>query len=53
MKGALGEDIDVLFVTGGLAAEETRTERQPDAASLKDYVSKVQITPTYAIGFLR
>ncbi len=53
VKGALGEDIDVLFVTGGLAAEETRTERQPDAASLKDYVSKVQMTPTYAIGFLR
>ena len=53
VKGALGEDIDVLFVTGGLAAEETRTERQPDAAALRDYVSKVQMTPTYAIGFLR
>ncbi len=53
VKGALGEDIDVLFVTGGLAAEETRTERQPDAAALKDYISKVQMTPTYAIGFLR
>ncbi len=53
VKGALGEDIDVMFVTGGLAAEETRTERQPDPASLKDYVTKVQMTPTYAIGFLR
>lgn len=53
VKGALGEDIDVMFVTGGLAAEETQTERQPDPAALDDYIANVQMTPTYAIGFLR
>lgn len=53
VKGALGEDIDVMFVTGGLAAQETRTDRQPDPKSLEAYISDVQMTPTYAIGFLR
>ena len=53
VKGALGEDIDVLFVTGGLAAEETGTERQPDPRALDEFVAKMQMTPTYAIGFLR
>ncbi len=53
VKGALGEDLDVLFVTGGLAAEETGTERQPDPAALDAYVGEIQMTPTYAIGFLR
>jgi HAD superfamily hydrolase (TIGR01459 family) len=53
VKGALGEDIDVLFVTGGLAAEETKTDRQPDPAALEAYVEAVQMTPSYAIGFLR
>ena len=53
IRGALGEDIDSLFITGGLAAEETRTERQPDPAALEAYVAEVQMTPTYAIGFLR
>ncbi|NNL36197.1 MAG: TIGR01459 family HAD-type hydrolase [Silicimonas sp.] len=53
IKGALGEDLDSLFITGGLAKEETRTNRQPDANALERYISEVQITPTYAVGFLR
>ena len=53
VKGALGEDIDVMFITGGLAAAETRTERQPDAAALQAFVDKAKMTPTYAIGYLR
>ena len=53
VKGALGEDLDVLFVTGGLAAAETRTDRQPEPAALDAYIHDVQMTPTYAIGFLR
>lgn len=51
--GAQGEDIDSIFITGGLAATETKTTDQPDAAALSDYVQKEMITPTYAIGFLR
>lgn len=53
VAGAVGEDIDVLFVTGGLAAEETRTGEQPDPAALKAYLATQDFTPTYSIGFLR
>ncbi|WP_420858722.1 TIGR01459 family HAD-type hydrolase [Marivivens marinus] len=51
--GAQGEDIDSLFITGGLAAAETKTTDQPDPAALDDLVVAEQVTPTYAIGFLR
>ncbi len=53
IKGALGEDLDSLFITGGLAAEETRTDRQPDPAALEGFVAGAQVTPTFAMGFLR
>ena len=53
IRGAMGEDIDSLFITGGLAAEETQTDRQPDADALKDYLDREMSAPTYAIGFLR
>ncbi|MEY8829897.1 TIGR01459 family HAD-type hydrolase [Sedimentitalea sp. XS_ASV28] len=51
--GASGEDIDSLFITGGLAARETRTSDQPDATALEKYLSDQQMSPSYAIGFLR
>ncbi|MEM6384997.1 MAG: HAD family hydrolase [Pseudomonadota bacterium] len=53
IRGALGEDIDALFITGGLAATETGTERQPDPAALQAYVEEIQMTPTYSMGYLR
>ncbi len=53
IQGAMGEDIDSLFITGGLAAEETATTDGPDAAKLADYVARARVTPTYAIGYLR
>lgn len=53
IKGALGEDIDSLFVTGGLAARETGTSRQPDPDALSSYIQKEMATPTFAIGQLR
>lgn len=53
IAGAMQEDIDSLFVTGGLAATETRTARQPDEDALSAFVEKEMVTPTYAIGFLR
>lgn len=53
IKGALGEDIDSLFITGGLAAEETRTDTQPDPSALEAYIAEVQMMPTHAVGFLR
>ena len=53
IKGALGEDLDSLFVTGGLSRAETKTKEQPEQAALDAFVSEQMITPTYAIGYLR
>ena len=53
IRGAMGEDLDSLFVTGGLAREETRTDRQPEQAALDAFVEQEVMTPTYAIGYLR
>ena len=55
VRGAMGEDIDSLFITGGLAASETRTGAgaDPDAAALNAYLAVENSNPTYAIGFLR
>jgi HAD superfamily hydrolase (TIGR01459 family) len=51
--GAQGEDIDSLFITGGLAADETRTIDQPEQAALDAYLAQEMVTPDFAIGFLR
>lgn len=53
IAGAMGEDIDSLFISGGLAASETKTTYQPDPDALSDYLSKENSTPTYSIGQLR
>jgi HAD superfamily hydrolase (TIGR01459 family) len=53
IQGAVGEDIDSLFISGGLAAQETQTTDQPDPAALDEYLTKMQFHPTYSIGFLR
>ena len=53
IAGAMGEDIDSLFITGGLAAAETKTTQQPDPDALETYLANEQSAPTYAIGFLR
>ncbi|MBR9841233.1 MAG: TIGR01459 family HAD-type hydrolase [Rhodobacteraceae bacterium] len=51
--GAVGEDIDSLFITGGLAAEETATELHPHEELLLEFLAREGVTPTYSIGFLR
>jgi HAD superfamily hydrolase (TIGR01459 family) len=53
IKGAMGEDIDSLFITGGLAASETKTSHQPDLDALSAYLQSESMSPTYAIGKLR
>lgn len=53
IAGAMGEDIDSLFISGGLAAAETRTETQPDPEALTAYLQKEMSNPTYTIGYLR
>ena len=53
IQGAMGEDIDSLFISGGLAAQETKTGTQPDPDALADYLTKESVAPSFAIGFLR
>ncbi|PZX16582.1 HAD superfamily hydrolase (TIGR01459 family) [Palleronia aestuarii] len=53
VKGAIGEGLDVLFVTGGLAAAETETTRQPQEAALRSFLDSQMMSPTFAIGKLR
>jgi len=57
IKGAIAEDIDSLFITGGLAAAETGTgpepSDQPDAGKLNAFTTAAQTSPTAAIGHLR
>ncbi|KAE9627415.1 TIGR01459 family HAD-type hydrolase [Parasedimentitalea maritima] len=53
IDGGMGEGIDSLFISGGLAAKETKTETQPDAQALELYLKQEQSNPTYTIGRLR
>ncbi|UWR87497.1 TIGR01459 family HAD-type hydrolase [Phaeobacter inhibens] len=53
VAGAMGEGLDSLFITGGLAAKETKTDHQPDETALTQYLKKENSAPTYSIGKLR
>lgn len=53
IQGAMGENLDSLFITGGLAAAETLTHDQPDPEALIAYLNMETMSPTYATGFLR
>ncbi|PWJ14434.1 HAD family hydrolase [Jannaschia seohaensis] len=53
--GAMGEDLDLLFISGGLGAEETGTPRlgDPDPEKLAAYLEATGVVPTFVIGSLR
>ncbi len=53
--GAMGEGMDSLFVTGGLAAEETATTETsgPDPALLEAFLAEARMAPKLAMAFLR
>lgn len=53
IRGGLAEDMDTLFITGGLAAAETETNSQPNPEKLNHFLTQAQMSPTYAIGHLR
>ncbi|MCE8545239.1 TIGR01459 family HAD-type hydrolase [Ruegeria pomeroyi] len=53
VAGAMGEGIDSLFISGGLAASETKTGHSPDPKALTAYLNRENRTPTYTIGQLR
>ena len=50
--GAMGEDFDSLFITGGLARAETKTTQQPDPDALSAYIEKERVAPTFSMGTL-
>lgn len=52
--GAMGEGLDSLFITGGLAAGETATtEAGPDPERLSGYLRAAMLSPRYAASYLR
>jgi HAD superfamily hydrolase (TIGR01459 family) len=53
--GAMGEGLDLLFVTGGLGAGPTGTPPlgDPDPVKLAAFLEAERIAPTYSIGSLR
>lgn len=54
IAGGISEDLDTLFISGGLAAQETATVGgNPDAGKLASYLQAHQLTPTWTIGALR
>ena len=57
IQGGMGENIDTLFITGGLAREETGTgsgtSARPDVKKLAAFLDKAELEPTFAIAALR
>ena len=54
VEGGLGEGIDTVFITGGLAAEAFGNDvENPESAALDGWLEAQQLVPQYAIGRLR
>lgn len=54
LSGAVSEGLDCLLVTGGLGLEETGGDPlNPDPAMLEAWLTRLQLTPRWAIGRLR
>ncbi len=55
--GGIGENIDTLFISGGLARQETGTapgpKGQPNPSDLARYLTDAELEPTFSIGMLR
>ena len=54
IRGGVAEDLDTLFITGGLAATEISVHNdKPDEAELAKFIKTNKLTPTFAISRLR
>jgi len=54
VQGAMGEGLDALFVTGGIAHESFGTDsHNPNKALLMDWLEDAMLSPSYSIGHLR
>lgn len=53
IRGAAGEGLDALFVSGGIAVTEFGDDpANPDSVLLKDWLAAQELSPAYAIGLL-
>jgi HAD superfamily hydrolase (TIGR01459 family) len=54
IQGGVAENLDTLFITGGLEAERFGPDvEQPDQGLLQDWLAMKDLTPTFAMGRLR
>ncbi len=54
IQGGLAEGFDTLFITGGLSATEFGADPEaPDADRMRDWFDAHELSPTYAIPYLR
>ncbi|MGL4281178.1 MAG: TIGR01459 family HAD-type hydrolase [Albidovulum sp.] len=54
IQGAMGEGIDSVFITGGIAADQFGPDHgTPDPALLDAWLDSLQMAPTFALGRLR
>ena len=54
VQGAIGESLDALFVTGGIAHESFGADsNNPDKDLLEDWLEAGMLSPSYSIGNLR
>ncbi|MBL4873427.1 MAG: HAD hydrolase-like protein, partial [Rhodobacteraceae bacterium] len=54
IRGGVAEDLDTLFITGGLAASEiNETNGKPNERELASFIANHKLSPTFAISGLR
>lgn len=55
IAGAMGENLDSIFITGGLMAEETDTSptKGPDPAKLEAVLRGARLSPLFSMAYLR
>lgn len=54
VQGAIGEGLDALFVTGGIAHESFGPDsNNPNKDLLEDWLNEAMLSPSYSIGHLR
>lgn len=54
VQGAIGESLDALFVTGGIAHDSFGADsNNPDKDLLEDWLEAGMLSPSYSIGHLR
>ncbi len=53
IRGGVAEDLDTLFITGGLAATQiSETNGKPDEGELAEFIKSNKLTPTFTMGHL-